>query len=442
MALGIAPDQVMLADAATGRELARLTTLHPVTPTPLVFSPDGTKLIARTNQSSVLVWDLRQIRDHLGLLGLDWDAPPYPTVPVSRDALGPVPPPRAVRVVGEVLEPQAQRAAEWAEMNRRLTANPDDTEALIHRGWLFTQQTKWPEAITDLEHLLRLRPGDTDASWLLAEAYLETGKLAGALSAFSRLLERAPEDHEARFQRGLVALALAQPVLAVDDFSRVLAHEPELDDARYRRARALIRLGRHREALADLDLLIPKAPDNFVLYDLRGIVREALGDHEPSRADREKAGSLLPKIPSALNSRAWIDATGPFIQRDPERAVVLARRAVGLAPGDHVILNTLGVALYRAGQYAEATLILERSRAAGKGEFEAFDLFFLAMAHHQLGHCQEARVCYDQAVRWLDAQKSLRDKYARELARFRAEAQAVLAGSAADRPVNDSADPE
>ena len=48
MALGIAPDQVLLADAATGRELARLTTLQPVTPTPLVFSPDGTKLVART----------------------------------------------------------------------------------------------------------------------------------------------------------------------------------------------------------------------------------------------------------------------------------------------------------------------------------------------------------------------------------------------------------
>ena len=48
MALGIAPDQVLLADAATGRELARLTTLQPVTPTPLVFSPDGTKLVAST----------------------------------------------------------------------------------------------------------------------------------------------------------------------------------------------------------------------------------------------------------------------------------------------------------------------------------------------------------------------------------------------------------
>ena len=111
-------------------------------------------------------------------VGLDWDAPPYPTAPDSRDAIGPLPPPRPVRVVGEVIEPQARRAAELAEMNRRLAAKPDDAEALIHRGWLFTQQKKWPEAIADLEHLLRLRPGDSDASWLLGEAYQETGNLA------------------------------------------------------------------------------------------------------------------------------------------------------------------------------------------------------------------------------------------------------------------------
>ena len=114
MALGIAPDQVLLADAATGRELARLTTLQPVTPTPLVFSPDGTKLIARTNQKTVLVWDLRRIRDQLAPIGLDWDAPPYPTVPDSRDAAGPLAPPRPVRVVGEVIEPVARRARNWS----------------------------------------------------------------------------------------------------------------------------------------------------------------------------------------------------------------------------------------------------------------------------------------------------------------------------------------
>jgi WD40 repeat protein len=138
MALAIARDQVLLAEAATGRELARLTTLQPGWPTPLVFSPDGTKLIASTKQKTALVWDLRRIRDQLALMRLDWDAPPYPAASPASEAPGPLPPPRPVRVVGEVIETRARRAAELAEMNRRLAATPDDAEALIHRGWLFT----------------------------------------------------------------------------------------------------------------------------------------------------------------------------------------------------------------------------------------------------------------------------------------------------------------
>jgi WD40 repeat protein len=89
MALGISPDQVLLADAGTGRELARLTTLQPVTPSPLAFSPDGTKLVAATSQKTVLVWDLRRIRDRLATMGLDWDAPPYPVAPAASEASGP-----------------------------------------------------------------------------------------------------------------------------------------------------------------------------------------------------------------------------------------------------------------------------------------------------------------------------------------------------------------
>ena len=86
-----------------------------------------------------------------------------------------------------------------------------------------------------------------------------------------------------------------------------------------------------------------------------------------------------------------IMATGPLAQRDPERALVLARQAVALAPDQSLYLNTLGVALYGVGRYSEAIDVLERSLAAGRGETDAFDLFFLAMAHHGLGHRGQAR---------------------------------------------------
>jgi tetratricopeptide (TPR) repeat protein len=338
--------------------------------------------------------------------------------------------------VGEVIEPQARRAGELAEMNRRLAANPDDAEALIHRGWLFHRQAKWSEATADLERRLQLRPDDPDACWLLAEAYQETGNLAGALAALNRLLERTPEDRDARFQRGLLALSLAQPALAADDFSRSLAVEPDRQRARHRRAQALIRLGRHREALADLDILIAKDPNDDALYQLRAVVHDALANSDQVRADREKAIALLPKDPMALNNRAWEYATGAIEHRDPERAVALARRSVELAPGRQVSLNTLGVALYRVAQYAEAIQVLERSLAAGKGELEAFDLFFLAMAHHRLGRAHRARACFDRAVRWRSQRKNLPGRYVRELTGFRAEAEVVLAGPGGELPVD------
>jgi len=101
---------------------------------------------------------------------------------------------------------------------------------------------------------------------------------------------------------------------------------------------------------------------------------------------------------------------------------------VELAPGQQVSLNTRGVVLYRAGQYAEAVTILDKSLKAGQGQFDGFDLFFLAMAHHRLGHREEARRCLDRAIEWMGHPGRLTGDQAKKLASFHAEAESVLAG--------------
>ena len=144
--------------------------------------------------------------------------------------------------------------------------------------------------------------------------------------------------------------------------------------------------------------------------------------------------AIRERLGMCCNNRAWELAAGPESTRDPGRALPLARRAVELTPAQNIYLNTLGVAQYRVGQHAEAIGTLERSLAAGGGQTDAFDLFFLAMAHHRLGHREQARAAYDRAVRWLGEQKSLTEQYAKELAAFRTEAEAVLAGPAGELP--------
>jgi tetratricopeptide (TPR) repeat protein len=438
MAVGIARDQVLLADAATGREIVRLTTLQPVGAKPLAFSPDGTKLAAGTEKKTVLLWDLRRIRGQLIPPGLDWDARGYlsPTSTASRAAVRRIPPPRTVRAVGEVLEPQARRKAERALMNRRLTANPKDAEALIHRGWLSLIERKLPESIADFDHARGLQHDDSDVDWMLVQAHQEMDDLAGALPVLSRMLARAPQDRDARFERGLVALALGLPQQAADDFDRILATDSTDGTARYHRARALNRSGRYLEALPDFDVLIANVPDDFGAYELRATAHDALGSVKLARLDREKSRSLLTNDAEVLNRWAWELVTGPRARRDPERALVPARQAVALKPNDSSHVNTLGLVLYRAGRYAEAVNVLERNLKTGQGKLDGFDLIFLAMVHHDLGQSEEARACLDRARYWRDRQTSLSPHLVWQLTVFSGEAEALLAAPGADLPAD------
>jgi serine/threonine protein kinase/WD40 repeat protein len=85
------------------------------------------------------------------------------------------------------------------------------------------------------------------------------------------------------------------------------------------------------------------------------------------------------------NDEAWHLVTGPADKRDPVRALRLIRQALQGDPDNPHLWNTLGVVQYRNGQVKEAVATLNKSLAAGNGQSDAFDLFFLALCHAKLG---------------------------------------------------------
>jgi hypothetical protein len=129
------------------------------------------------------------------------------------------------------------------------------------------------------------------------------------------------------------------------------------------------------------------------------------------------------------DSRAWELAKRPASRRDAGRALPRARLAVEPAPDQErgMMLNTLGVAQYRAGLFHDAAATLHRSLAAHAGRFDAFDLYFLAMALHRFGRLADARACLDRAARGNDQHPGLSTTSLQELAAFRAEAEGLLA---------------
>jgi serine/threonine protein kinase/WD40 repeat protein len=163
----------------------------------------------------------------------------------------------------------------------------------------------------------------------------------------------------------------------------------------------------------------------------------ALADCEVSLRLKPDQAELPPRLALICNNLAWTLATGPTSSRDPQRAISLARRAIELAPGQAIYLNTLGVAQYRAGRYAEAVSTLEKSRAAGSGGSEAFDLLFLAMARIRLGQIAPARADFDRAVQWRrDHPNPIQPGWSEDLDAFQAEARALLEGPPAELPAD------
>jgi Flp pilus assembly protein TadD len=82
------------------------------------------------------------------------------------------------------------------------------------------------------------------------------------------------------------------------------------------------------------------------------------------------------------------------------------------------------VAQYRNGQFREAIASLEKSRSDPK--HDPYNLFFLAMCHHQLGDAARARDCYDRALRWMKEHKLPAGQNLAELQGFQHEAEELL----------------
>jgi Flp pilus assembly protein TadD len=138
--------------------------------------------------------------------------------------------------------------------------------------------------------------------------------------------------------------------------------------------------------------------------------------------------------PNAL-ARLW--ATDPDANlRDPAHAIELARMVVRVAQNNAYCWNTLGAVLYRNRDWSGAIESLNRSMSLLGDDFDLLSSngFFLAMAHRQLEHKDEARQLYDQAVQWMQKDH---DPPGDEVRRFRAEAAELLGlNRGADRGEN------
>lgn len=126
---------------------------------------------------------------------------------------------------------------------------------------------------------------------------------------------------------------------------------------------------------------------------------------------------------SSQNIIAWRIVRQP--QPDPaavKLAIDLAERVVANKPDQGYIVNTLGVAYYRAGDWRNALETLMRADDLMGGSFFGSNALFIAMTQWQLGNRETAIQWYTAALLWTD-RYSPSDE---EVLGFRTEAATLL----------------
>ncbi|MCY2954923.1 MAG: quinolinate synthase NadA, partial [Planctomycetota bacterium] len=107
---------------------------------------------------------------------------------------------------------------------------------------------------------------------------------------------------------------------------------------------------------------------------------------------RREAEALIGATPTTLNDTAWRSVRfAPVAVDAAHKAVTQARDALRGDPDKAYILNTLGVALYRADQFKDALDPLARSAAMSPRGGDPADWAFIAMVRWKLNQPDEAR---------------------------------------------------
>jgi hypothetical protein len=184
---------------------------------------------------------------------------------------------------------------------------------------------------------------------------------------------------------------------------------------------ALTRKGRLDEAIAEYRIASHLNPDDATAHSNLATTLHQQGKLAEAITEAREAFRLNPDEAAALNTLAWALVVSPGRPtRDYDEGLAHARKAVEVAklPENY---NTLALAEYRAGHWAESLAASERSMALREGP-SALDWFFRSLAHWKNGEKDEARKWFEKAVEWTREKAPRND----DLRRFWTEAAQLL----------------
>jgi tetratricopeptide (TPR) repeat protein len=330
----------------------------------------------------------------------------------------------------------------------------DGWAVVAHRGYAYNRSALYNEGISDYNTVLLLKPDDSIAynnrgvNYMHRRAQEGTDKKADyarAIEDFKRAIEKDEKSALARANLGEVYRLDEQLDKAIEEVNKALDLNRKFPLAFEYRGRIHFDKKDYDRAIEDYSEVLKITPHHLLAYTRRGDAYAEQENYVEADVNFAEAIELIrkgrinsqdiqvwlahtrlqlrarntegyrctceemltrfgkPTSAASANSTAWACVLADSAVTDPQRPVQLAEYAVGKAPpgSRYAYLNTLGAALYRAGNWDGAVKKLNEARMEhdSKAEGTALDWLYLAMAHHRLGDPTEAHKWLDKATK-------------------------------------------
>lgn len=276
-------------------------------------------------------------------------------------------------------------------------ANDGLAEGLFSVGSSLRQQGSQDFGLIFGRMAIALKPDFVMARLLVADVLERQDRLAEANAVYEGVPAESPFRWSADLNRAQNLASLDRLDASVAEFERMADAQPTDPEPLIALGNVLRSAERFSEAAEVLDRAVARLgetrTDHWRVYYSRGIAFERSKQWERAEKDFLKALELEPDQPYVLNylGYSWVDQ-GVHI----ERATEMIQQAVKLRPNDGAIVDSLGWALYRVGDFDGAVKQLERAVELLPHDPTIND--HLGDAYWQVGRRHEARFQWQRAL--------------------------------------------
>jgi tetratricopeptide (TPR) repeat protein len=307
-----------------------------------------------------------------------------------------------------IRENAGSELAEWASARQPgeppappiQTAGDGLAEALFDLASVVNQAETIDLALLYARSALELRPQMALAQLLLADVLSAQNKSEASLAALAEIPPSSSYSWSARLRAAANLEMLDRTEEAITQLKEMSAEAPMRASADMQLGDLLRAKKRFPKAVEAYDeamrrLSAAGMPERWSLFYSRGIALERSGQWKPSEVDLLHALELKPNQPLVLNylGYSWIDRG-----ENLDRGLKMIEKAVELRPEDGYIVDSLGWAHYRLGDYPSAVQYLEKAIELVPEDPTIND--HLGDAYWQSGRATEARFQWRRALQF------------------------------------------